>query len=79
MLTKPIHKTNILPLRWFANLCNHIGTPHIVRMFDLQDQNIIGGIKWKYHSLIWKLTWAVYNKFGTTHEVLDWELDEYDI
>jgi hypothetical protein len=48
-------------------------------MFDLQDQNIIGGIKWKYHSLIWKLTWAVYNKFGTTHEVLDWELNEYDI
>jgi hypothetical protein len=79
MLTNPIHKTNILPLRWFANLCNHIGTPHIVRMFDLQDLNMIGNLRWKYHAFMWKWTWAIYSKWGTTHEVVDWGLDEYDI
>jgi len=79
MLINPTHKTKILPLRWFANLCNHIGTPHLTSMFNLQDYGITSGARWKFHSFIWKWTWAVYSKWGTAYEIVDWKLDEYDI
>lgn len=79
MITKVQHKTKILPLRWFANFCNHIGTPHLVAMFRLQDYGITDGLRWKLHGLVWKYTYFVYNKWGTTYLVTDWELNKDDI
>jgi hypothetical protein len=77
METKAEHKTNIIPLRWFANLCNHIGTPHLVRMFYMQDElNITSGFVWNYHSFMWRWTWSVYKKWGTTYLVVSWDLEE---
>jgi hypothetical protein len=76
MITEAEHKTNILPLRWFANFCNHLGTPHIVKMFRLQEQDVTSGIIWNYHAFMWRWTWAVYHKWGTMHKVIDWNLEE---
>lgn len=77
MITEPEHKTKILPLRWFANLCNHIGTPHIVKMFDMQENHgISNGFIWNYHSFIWNWTWKVYQKWGTTYKIMGWDADE---
>ena len=76
MITEAEHKTNIFPLRWFANFCNYLGTPHIIKMFRLQEQDVTNGIMWDYHSFMWKWTWAVYNKWGTTHKVISWDLEE---
>ena len=78
MITKAEHNTKILPLRWFANFCNHIGTPSLVKMFDLQDYGITSGFRWKFHGLIWKWTYAIYKKWGTTYSVIDWELNKED-
>jgi len=76
MITEAEHKTNILPLRWFANFCNYLGTPHIVKMFCLQDQDVTSGMMWNYHSFMWKWTWAVYVKWGTLYKVIEWDLVE---
>lgn len=65
----PIHKTNILPLRWFANFCNHIGTPYIVKLFDLQEKDITSGFRWKLYNLIWNSTWAIYMRWGTSYKL----------
>lgn len=76
MITKPIHKTNILPLRWFANFCDLIGSPSLQYLFDFQDEGITSGIKWSYHHFMWKWTSAVHGKWGTSYEVLGWDLEE---
>lgn len=66
----PIHKTNILPLRWFANFCNFIGTPHLIRMFYMQEElNITSGARWKFHGFVWKWTNKIYNKWGTYYKL----------
>jgi hypothetical protein len=58
------------PLRWFANFCNHIGTPHILKMFYMQDElNKTSGIKWNYHSFMWNWTYAVYKRWGTYYKM----------
>jgi len=76
MITEPIHKTRILPLRWFANLCNHIGSPHLLKLFDLDEIGLKNGLRWKYHKFMWEWTWAIYSKWGTTHLVISWDLKE---
>ena len=76
MITEAEHRTNIIPLRWFANFCNHIGTPSILYLFDFQDEGITSGIRWRYHHFMWKWTYAIYNKWGTIHKVISWDMTE---
>lgn len=62
-----INKTNILPLRWFANMCGSIAgwaIMHISYHDELEDF----GWRYKLHSFIWKITWPVYYRFGTMYE-----------
>jgi hypothetical protein len=75
MLTKPEHKTNILPLRWFANLCNHLASPFLCRALHHSDHDDYG---WKnfFNSYMYKLINKPYEKWGTTYLVISWDLEE---
>lgn len=76
-----INKTNILPLRWFANLCGEISSWSILRASWLdEDENY--GIRYTIHAKIWKYLWPVYMKWGTMYK-LDFDMsgkgwDDYD-
>lgn len=62
-----IDKTNILPLRWFANMCGSIAGWAIMRI-SYQDELEDFGWRYKLHAFIWNITWPVYYKFGTFYE-----------
>ncbi len=62
-----IDKTNILPLRWFANMCGSIAGWAIMRI-SYHDELEDFGWRYKLHSFVWKMTWPVYYKFGTFYE-----------
>ena len=76
MITEAVHKTKILPLRWFANFCNHIGTPSLVKMVNMDEDGKTSGIKWEFHSFMWKWTCTIYNKWGTSYKLISWDLQE---
>jgi hypothetical protein len=62
-----VNKTNILPLRWFANMCGDIAGWAILRI-SYQDELEDFGWRYKFHAFVWKITWPVYYKFGTFYE-----------
>jgi hypothetical protein len=62
-----INKTNILPLRWFANMCGDIAGWAILKISDYDELENFGW-KYKFHSFIWKIAWPIYYKFGTFYE-----------
>jgi len=68
MRTEPIHKSK-RPLRWIANGFNHLAVPHLVKAFDLQDQDKMG-YWFKYHLWMWDNLNKPYAKWGTTHLVI---------
>ena len=65
--TTQIHKTNFLPLRWFANSCNYVSHYPLMRAVNLEYANKIPqSIKW------WKLYKLIdipYKKWGTTYSL----------
>lgn len=58
-----IEKTNILPLRWIANISCNIATRSLIRAFDLQEYS--DGYRFKFHCFIWKHFYKIYDKWGT--------------
>ena len=64
MDSKKIHNTNILPLRWFANMCESISGWAILRLACL-DENENFGLKYKFYSFIHRITWPVSRDYGT--------------
>jgi len=62
-----INKTNIIPLRWFANVCGSISGWAIWRI-SYYDELENFGWRYKLHSTVWKITWPIYYKFGTFYE-----------
>jgi hypothetical protein len=68
------HKTNILPLRWFANGCNHLSSPALLRALNEEDSaeyyygeiSTIGKVWWKVYNFID----APYRKWGTSYRVV---------
>lgn len=62
-----VNKTNILPLRWFANMCGEISGWAIVRLSFLDEHNHYG-FRYKLYGYLWDITWPVYRKFGTFYE-----------
>ena len=84
MKTVPIHKTNILPLRWFANACNiypsswalHRALRHEdeAECYGWPDLSKAGYRWWKLYIFFDK----PYRKWGTTYQVIDWELNDKD-
>lgn len=61
---RPIYQTRILPLRWFANICEIIASPHLVKVVYLdEDQNF--GWRYRYHSKMWSIFFKPYRRWGT--------------
>lgn len=71
--TTPIHKTNILPLRWFANLCNHLSAPFLTKAVRLhhiaEDENKSVGFMYHFYGFMYNLIDKPYRLWGTTYEV----------
>jgi hypothetical protein len=71
----PQHKTNILPLRWFANACNHLSSFAIERALDHEDFADYNGTELSRAGYRWWKIWAIinipYDKWGTTY-LVDW-------
>jgi hypothetical protein len=74
----PEHKTNILPLRWFANWCNHLSSYplHKALRYEIKYENVETLPKacyrwWKLYDIID----APYRKWGTTY-LVDWHTNE---
>ena len=70
----PEHKTNILPLRWFANACNHLSSYplHKALRYEIKYENKETMPKARYRW--WKLydiIDAPYRRWGTTYR-MDW-------
>jgi hypothetical protein len=71
----PEHKTNILPLRWFANACNHLSARPLWRAIDHEDfarynnqpLSKAGHRWWRLYQIID----APYRRWGTTYR-MDW-------
>jgi hypothetical protein len=62
-------KTNILPLRWIGNFLGGYAGDHLVKAFDLdEDDNL--GLRFKYHSRMWKYLNKPYELWGTYY-ILD--------
>jgi hypothetical protein len=59
-----VDQTKILPLRWFASLCNTIATRSLVKAFDLDEQENFG-YRFKFHCMVWKYLNKPYQKWGT--------------
>lgn len=65
--TIKIERTNILPLRWFANMLGEVAGWSISCASYLDEKEDYGW-KYKMHSLIWKFTWPTYSNYGTFYQ-----------
>lgn len=66
--TTPINKTNVLPLRWFANTCEKIAHYHLNMYLHHSDHDDYGFVC-RMHAYISNLFYKPYLKWGTTYEV----------
>ena len=62
--SEKVDQTKILPLRWFATLCNYIATRSLVKAFDLDEQENFG-YRFKFHCKVWKYLNKPYERWGT--------------
>lgn len=71
--TTPKHKTNILPLRWFANWCNHLSAPFLATAvhihYEAMEGNAHAGFKFHFNAFMYNFIDKPYKKWGTTYEV----------
>lgn len=74
-LTK-IEKTKILPLRWIGNFLGGYAGNHIVKCFDLDENNNLG-LRYKYHAKMWKFLNKPYERWGTYYklDIDSWKKD----
>ena len=74
--SQPIHKTRILPLRWFAHICEAIASPHLSKVVYL-DENEDFGWRYKYNAKMWGILYKPYQRWGTTYSIdMDaWKID----
>ena len=68
MISTPMHGTNIIPLRWFANSCERVANYHLNMYLHHSDHDDYG-ITCKYHAYVSNLFYKPYLKWGTTYEV----------
>jgi hypothetical protein len=66
----PEHKTNILPLRWFANISGSISGWAISKVMWLDEEENFG-FKYKMYSKIYRLTSIPYYQWGTFYSMTD--------
>lgn len=77
-----IQRTKIWPLRWIGNFLGGYAGNHIVKCFDLdEDDNL--GFRYKYHAKMWVLLNKPYEWWGTyyTIDIDKWknEIDQMKI
>jgi hypothetical protein len=60
------HRTKIIPLRWFANLCEIPAHYHLQRFLRCDDLNIRGPV-YRYHAFMSNLFYKPYLKWGTVY------------
>ena len=73
--TTPIHKTKILPLRWFGNAMNHASSPFLWKAIyesdKIADSDSELSRKGKFYWWLYSAMNAPYEKWGTTYK-MDW-------
>jgi hypothetical protein len=67
MKTTVIHNSKP-PLRWFANFVGEINGTAIWKIAMLDEDNNFG-LKYKVYSYIYKVTYPIYQKWGTFYEI----------
>jgi hypothetical protein len=75
MQSIPIHKTNILPLRWFANFTNmYVASPFLRRAMRYEDRAFVSGKPLAKQGVwLWSIYKAIdmpYRKWGTTYKII---------
>lgn len=61
-------KTKILPLRWFANLCEKVAVYHLEMALHYDDRND-HGIIFKCHAILSNIFYRPYFKWGTFYKM----------
>lgn len=61
-----VHRTKILPLRWFANLCEKPAHYHLVEFLHYDDHDDHGFV-YRYHGFMSNLFYKPYLKWGTVY------------
>lgn len=64
----PEHKTNILPLRWFANLCEVAAHYHLDKALYCDNHEDYGFV-YKYHAFLSNFFYKPYFKWGTVYKI----------
>jgi hypothetical protein len=62
------HRTKILPLRWFANLCERPAHYHLIECLHYDDHDDHGFV-YRYHGFLSNLFYKPYLKWGTVYEL----------
>ena len=62
------HRTKILPLRWFANLCEKPAAYHLDMALHYDDHDD-HGIAFKCHAILSNIMYKPYLKWGTTYKM----------
>lgn len=62
-----IDQTNILPLRWFANMCGEIGGWAILKA-SWRDEDKRYGRMYDFYGYVYSKTFPIYLKWGTTFQ-----------
>ena len=62
------HKTKILPLRWFANLCEKPAAYHLEKALRYDDYNN-HGLMFKCHAKLSNIFYKPYFKWGTIYKL----------
>lgn len=62
------HRTKILPLRWFANLCERPAAYHLEKFLRYDDYNN-RGFMFKYHAKLSNMFYKPYFKWGTVYKL----------
>ena len=63
------HKTKILPLRWFSNLCEIPAHYHLDKALHYDDNDDYG-FAYKYHAFLSNRFYKLYFKWGTVYELI---------
>ena len=70
-------KTNILPLRWFGNICNKISTKFLLKAVYMSEKESFGR-RYSLYIDIWDIVDRPYRKWGTYYTA-DWHKPEKTI
>jgi len=66
---RKIHRTKILPLRWFANLCEKPAHYHLNMYLHHSDHDDYG-IACRLHAYVSNIFYKPYIKWGTVYELV---------